>query len=103
MIKLIKIKLLVVSFIFLTGFVPFAALIGPASTIISTGNVYKAGVQVLIDHSIQKKTGKNSFMLVKSEIDKQNSNRQLNNKLKILVKKRIEIARQKIKLQKISQ
>ena len=101
--KFIKIKILILSFLFLTAFVPLVSLFGPASTIISTGNIYKAGFQFLVDKGIQEKTGKNSIMLVKSEIDKQNTNKQLNDKLRKLVEERIKIARQKIELQNINQ
>ena len=82
-----------IPFIFLTGFLPIASLLGPGLTIISSGNVYKAGAQIMIDHTIKKKTGKNSLTLVKEEVVKQNEKRDLNRELKKLVKKRIEITR----------
>tara|TARA_B100001063_G_C16753034_1_gene551419 strand:- start:836 stop:1147 length:312 start_codon:yes stop_codon:yes gene_type:complete len=100
--KFYKINVLIISFVFLTGFVPFVALFGPASTIISTGNFAKAGVQFLVDQSIQKKTGKNSLTFVKEEIEKKNTNKKLNEQLRILVEQRIKIARQKIELQEIN-
>ncbi len=89
-------------FTFLTGFVPLTALFGPASTIISTGNFAKAGLQLLVDQGIKKKTGKNSLTLVKDEIEKSNTNKKLNQKLRILVEERIKITRQKIELQNIN-
>ncbi len=101
--KLVKINILMISFVFLTGFVPIVSWFAPVATIFSSGNVYKAGLQLLVDQGIQKKTGKNSLMLVKDEIDKNNTNKQLNKKLRKLVEKRINIARQKIQLQNINQ
>ena len=101
--KLIKINLIITTFIFLTGFMPFAALFGPATTMITSGNIYKAGLQMAIDHGIQKKTGKNSLTLVKEEIDKNNRNKDFNKKLMLLVEERIKIARKKIELQNINQ
>ncbi len=100
--KFVKINALIISFVFLSGFIPFAAIFGPAATIFSTGNVYKAGLQILVDQGIQKKTGKNSLTLVKDEIEKNNANKQLNDKLRKLVEERIKIARKKIELQNIS-
>ena len=100
--KFVKISALIISFVFLSGFIPFAAIFGPAATIFSTGNVYKAGLQILVDQGIQKKTGKNSLTLVKDEIEKNNANKQLNDKLRKLVEERIKIARKKIELQNIS-
>ena len=100
--KFVKINALIISFVFLSVFIPFAAIFGPAATIFSTGNVYKAGLQILVDQGIQKKTGKNSLTLVKDEIEKNNANKQLNDKLRKLVEERIKIARKKIELQNIS-
>ena len=42
-------------------------------------------------------------MLVKEEIEKKESERNLNKELRLLVEKRIKIARQKLDLQKINQ
>tara|TARA_A100000164_G_C21703689_1_gene674812 strand:- start:109 stop:549 length:441 start_codon:yes stop_codon:yes gene_type:complete len=101
--RYIKIVLLLTSLLFTTGFLPFAAVVGPATTIFTSGNVYKATAQFIIDQSIKKKTGKSSLTLVKDEIEKQESERSLNKELKILVEKRINIARQKLEFQKINQ
>ena len=57
--KFIKISLLITTCIFLSGFIQVAALLGPGVTIFSSGNVYRAGAQLLIDSEIKKKTGKN--------------------------------------------
>ena len=101
--KFVKISALIISFVFLSGFIPFAAIFGPAATIFSTGNVYKAGLQILVDQGIQKKTGKNSLTLVKEEIEKKEAEKNLQKELRILVEKRIKITRQKLDLGKINQ
>ena len=101
--KFIKINLLIVSFVFLTGFIPFVAFLGPTATMITSGNIYKAGLQIIIDQGIQKKTGKKPLTLVKEEIKKNNKEKNLNQKLRLLVEERIKIARKKIKLQNINQ
>ena len=101
--KYLKIILLLTSFIFTTGFAPVVALVGPATTIIATGNIYKASAQLIIDQGIKKKTGKNSLTLVKEEIEKKESERNLQKELRILVEKRIKITRQKLDLKKINQ
>ena len=104
MFKTVKILTIIVSFLFLTGFViPITALLGPAATIFSSGNVYKAGVQLIFDQTVQKKTGKNSLTLVKDEIEKKRSTNDLNNKLKILVENRINLVRSQINFEKINQ
>jgi len=101
--RYVKIVLILTSFLFTTGFLTFAAIIGPATTIFTSGNVYKATTQFMIDQTIKKKTGKNSLMLVKEEIEEKQSEKNLNKELRKLVEKRINIARQKLDLQKINQ
>ena len=69
--KFIKIISFLLTFSFLTGFMPAISLIGPGVTVITSGNIYKAGAQFFIDKTIQKKTGKNSLDLVREKIEKQ--------------------------------
>ena len=94
--RLVKILTFIVSFFFLTGFVPFASIIGPGVTVLTSGNFYKATAQFLIDQSIKKKTGKNSLTLVKEEIDKKNKKNKFNDELRQIVEKRIKITRKKL-------
>ena len=101
--RYVKIVLILTSFLFTTGFLPIAAIIGPATTIFTSGNIYKATAQFMIDQTIKKKTGKNSLTLVKEEIEEKQSEKNLNKELRKLVEKRINIARQKLDLQKINQ
>ena len=100
--KLFRILLILFSFIFLTGFLPFTSLLGPSVTIVSSGKVYKAGAQILIDQSIKKKTGKNSLDLVREEVNKQNSKKNFDEEFRKLVEKRIMLSHKKLKL-KINQ
>ncbi len=93
--KIIKIVLILTSFIFTTGFLPIMGLIGPGFTILSTGNVYKAGFQIIIDQQVKNKTGKNSLAYVKDEVEKKQNEMQFNEDLKNLVEKRIKIAHEK--------
>ena len=76
--RLFKILTFIVSFLFLTGFVPFVSIIGPGVTVLTSGNIYKATAQFLIDQSIKKKTGKNSLTLVKEELDKRENKNKFN-------------------------
>ena len=100
--RYVKIIVILTSFVFTTGFLPIVAIIGPATTILTSGNVYKATAQFMIDQTIKKKTGKNSLTLVKEEIEEKQSEKNLNKELRKLVEKRIIIARQKLDLQKIN-
>ena len=99
--KFLKIFTLLISFFLLSGFIPFASVIGPSFTAITSGNIYKASAQFIIDQSIKRKTGKNSLMLVKGEIDKKNHKNKLNEDLRQLVEKRIKMTRKKLNLNNI--
>ena len=101
--RYIKILLLITSFLFTTGFAPLVSLVGPAATIIASGNIYKASAQFIVDQSIKKKTGKNSLTLVRDELEKKETEKNIRNELRLLVEKRIKITRQKLDLDKINQ
>ena len=58
MYRFFRIVTIIVFFFFLTGFVPIMSFVGPGMTVITTGNVYKAATQLIIDQSIKKKQGK---------------------------------------------
>ena len=101
--RLFRILTIIISFFFLTGFVPILSFVGPSVTALTSGNVYKASAQFIIDHSIKQHTGKNSLMLVKEEIDKKNQQKEFNEELRILVEKRIKMTRKKLNLDNIIQ
>ena len=53
--RMFKIFTILISFIFLTGFTPFISIVGPGVTAITSGNIYKASMQFMIDQGIKKK------------------------------------------------
>ena len=85
--RLFKIFTILVSFLFLNGFTPFVSILGPGVTVLTSGNIYKATAQFIIDQSIKKKTGKNSLTLVKEELDKKKNKNEFNEELRNLVEK----------------
>tara|TARA_Y100001970_G_scaffold24223_1_gene28746 strand:+ start:216 stop:596 length:381 start_codon:yes stop_codon:yes gene_type:complete len=94
-----RIVTIIVFFFFLTGFVPIMSFVGPGMTVITTGNVYKAATQLIIDQSIKKKTGKNSLVFVSEKINKNNQNykkNKFNEDLRKLIEQRIKITRKKL-------
>tara|TARA_B100000902_G_scaffold249217_1_gene235822 strand:- start:28 stop:420 length:393 start_codon:yes stop_codon:yes gene_type:complete len=105
--KLIRILTIIVSFFFLTGFVSVFSILGPGMTVITSGNLYKAGVQFIVNQRIEKETGKNSLTLIKEEINKNlikeeiNKNNLFNEELRQLVEKRIKTTRQKLENQNL--
>ena len=98
--RLFRILTIIVSFFFLTGFVPILSFIGPGVTALTSGNVYKASAQFIINQRIEKETGKNSLTLIKETLfektDKKNNINSFDEDLKQLVETRIKITRQKL-------
>ena len=94
--RFFKICLFLTSFLFLTGFVPLPAVLGPAITVATSGNLVKATAQLVFDNEVKKKTGKNSLSYITEEVSKNNKENRLNEDFKDLVKKRVEITHQKI-------
>tara|TARA_Y100001935_G_scaffold137066_1_gene113420 strand:- start:244 stop:618 length:375 start_codon:yes stop_codon:yes gene_type:complete len=94
--KLFKILTIVLYFFFLTGFMPILSFVGPSVTAITSGNVYKASAQFIINQRIEKETGKNSLILFKEEIDKKIKKSSFDEDLRQLVEKRIKMTRTKL-------
>ena len=105
--RLFRIFAIILSFLFLTGFVSVFSIIGTGVSAVTSGNLYKAGAQLIINHSIERETGKDSLTLIKEEINKNlnkeviNSNNSLNEDLRQLVEKRLKITRQKLENQNL--
>ena len=99
--RLTKILTIILSFFFLTGFVPILSFVGPGVTVITSGNIYKAGAQFIVNQGIEKETGKNSLTLiketlVKDETDKKFQKNLFNEDLRQIVEKRINETRKKL-------
>ena len=75
--KLLRILTIILSFFFLTGFVPILSFVGPGVTALTSGNIYKASAQFIINQRIEKETGKNSLTLIKEEINKNLNNEKI--------------------------
>ena len=100
--RICKIAVIFISFIFLSGFIPFVSLLGPGLTAVTSGSIYKAGVQYTINKTLKDRTGKNSLEFVTEGITK-NSKRNIDDELRQLVEKRIFLARKKLNLKNINQ
>ena len=100
MFRLFRILTIILSFFFLTGFVPILSFVGPGVTVLTSGNIYKASAQFIINQRIEKETGKNSLTLIKEtiieETDKQIEINSFDEDLRQLVETRIKMTRQKL-------
>ena len=98
--RLFRILTIILSFFFLTGFVPILSFVGPGVTAITSGNIFKASAQYIIDQRIQKETGKNSLTLIKEtlieEKDIKIKKNSFDEDLRQLVETRIKMTRQKL-------
>ena len=99
--RLFRILTIILSFFFLTGFVPILSFVGPGVTVLTSGNIYKASAQYIVNYRIEKETGKNSLTLIKEtlikeEIDKEIQKNSFDEDLRQLVETRIKMTRQKL-------
>ena len=98
--RLFRLLTIILSFFFLTGFVPILSFVGPSVTALTSGNIYKASAQFIINQRIEKETGKNSLTLIKEtlveERDKKIEINSFDEDLRQLVEKRIKMTRQKL-------
>ena len=103
--RLLRILVITTSFFFLTGFMPLFSIVGPSMTALTSGNVYKAGAQFIVNQRIEKETGKNSLTLIKEtlveESEKKIKKNSFEDDLKILVETRIKMTRQKLENQNL--
>ena len=99
--RLFRILTIILSFFFLTGFVPILSFVGPGVTVLTSGNIYKASVQFIVNQRIEKETGKNSLTLIKEtlskeEIEKKILKNSFDDDLRQLVETNIKMTRQKL-------
>ena len=96
--RLFRICTILLSFFFLTGFVPIMSIVGPSLTVLTSGNVYKASAHFIVNQRIEKETGKNSFTLIKETLVKEEKMKKnsFDEDLRQLVETRIKMTRQKL-------
>ena len=94
--RFLKLCFFLTSFLFLTGFVPLPAVLGPAITVATSGNLFKATAQLVFDNEFKKKTGKSSLNYITEEVSKNNKENRINKDLKDLIEKRVKIVHQKL-------
>ena len=89
-----KISIGILGIIFLSGCAQNAALLGPAYTLVSTGNVYQAGFTYGGNEIITKTTGKSAAQNFKEVLTPKNGDTEFEK----LVKRNIEETRKKLNL-----
>ena len=94
--KFFKLCLILTTFLFLTGFVHLPAVLGPAITAATSGNLAKATAQLVFDNEFKKKTGKSSLSYITEEVSKNNEQNRINKDFEDLIEKRVKIVHQKL-------
>ena len=99
--RLFRILTIVLYFFFLTGFVPILSFVGPGVTVITSGNIYKASAQFIVNQGIERETGKNSLTLIKEKLIKEETDKKIQKNnfdedLRQLVETRIKMTRKKL-------
>ena len=100
-----NIILYLILYIFLTGCLQTTAMIGPAITLTSTGNISQAGMTFFTNKAIKDETGMNTLDFASKEIDEGKNKKEvddnfnINNNFIILVKNNFDKARKIILMQ----
>tara|TARA_B100001245_G_C22591148_1_gene293344 strand:+ start:108 stop:425 length:318 start_codon:yes stop_codon:yes gene_type:complete len=94
-----KIFIYIVASIILSGCAQSTAMLGPALTLASTGNVSQAGLTFVTNKAVKKKTGMDTVSFVSNKIEQKNSKTRLRREFKKLVETNFEKTREKLILQ----
>ena len=94
-----KIFVFIVSGIILSGCAQSTAMLGPAISLASSGNVSQAGLTFITNKAVEKETGMDTVSFVSNKIEKQNSKTRLKRDFKKLVQNNFEKTREILILQ----
>ena len=95
-----KILLILVSFVSLNGCVQSTALLGPAITVGTTGNVYQASLSYGSNMAVKQITGKTPSEHMTSYVDNKNKEKKFEKEITSLLQSHIEIMRKKLALKR---
>ena len=83
----------------LSGCAQSTAMIGPAITLASTGNISQAGITFMTNKAVEEETGMDTVSYVSKKIERQNSKNKLKREFKNLVKNNFKKTREILVLQ----
>ena len=88
--------------IFLSGCMQSTAMVGPTMTLVSTGNIYQAGLTLGANKAIENETGMTASEHLNKKIKKQNKKKKFEKQLLALIKSNYEKTRKTLLSQYIS-
>ena len=94
-----KILTYIAASIILSGCAQSTAMIGPALTLASSGNMSQAGLTFFTNKAVEKETGMDTVSYVSNKIEKQNSKTKLKREFKNMVKSNFLKTREKLILE----
>ena len=80
-----KLLICILMGIILSGCAQSTAMLGPAITLASSGNVSQAGLTFFTNKAVEKETGMDTVAFVSNKIDEQNSKTKLKREFKNMV------------------
>ena len=94
-----KVLIYIIVGLVLSGCAQSTAMLGPAITLASTGNVSQAGISYFTNKAVERETGMDTVSFVSKKIEEKNSKTKLRRNFKKLVKTNFEKTRKKLILQ----
>ena len=85
--------------IILSGCAQSTAMIGPAITLASSGNISQAGLTFVTNKAVEKETGMDTVSYVSNKIEEQNSKTKIKREFKKMVETNFVKTREKLILQ----
>jgi hypothetical protein len=82
----------------LSGCAQNGALLGPAYTLATTGNIMQAGMQYGTNQVIKKETGKDAITYLSDAVEEDKRKKRFNKDFVGLLEKRIKMTREKLNL-----
>ena len=95
-----KILLILVSFVCLNGCMQSTALLGPAITVGTTGNVYQASLSYGSNMAVKQITGKTPSEHMTSYVDNKNKEKKFEKEITSLLQSHVEIMRKKLAIKR---
>ena len=91
-----KLLICILMGIILSGCAQSTAMLGPAITLASSGNVSQAGLTFFTNKAVEKETGMDTVAFVSNKIDEQNSKTKLKREFKNMVEANFLKTREKL-------
>lgn len=94
-----KVLIYIIATIILSGCIQSTAMVAPAITIASTGNISQAGLTFFTNKAVEEETGMSTVSFVSSKIEQNSSKTRMRREFKKMVETNFEKTRQQLILQ----